>query len=96
MTQRNTNGPDTIMGRIATGVIISICSVAVGFGVSQATLAVEVKTQSVELKNLKEADSRNIADHAMIKDMLYKVLDQNQDFINLLKVQNELLMKKIP
>lgn len=79
---------------IVPGIVVAICAAVLGFGVSQATLAVDVKTQRVEINQLKYDHTR--LDNQLNNDRLMHVelIKQNQEFINLLKVQNELLMKR--
>ena len=80
---------------IIPGIIIAVCASVFGFGISQATLAVDVKTHAVEISHLKEETKRQIALHSEDKQLVLEIIKQNQEFINLLRVQNELLSKKV-
>lgn len=79
---------------IVPGVIIAICAAALGFGVSQATLAIDVKSHSVEISNIKEEQKRALSMQSDDRSMVREIIRQNQEFINLLRVQNELLLKR--
>lgn len=81
---------------IVTGVLISLLSGSLGFGFSQIVVVQEVKGHTIEIKQLKDADRVLAENNKELREQLTRLLVQNQEFINLLRVQNELLMRKYP
>ena len=65
-----------------------------GFGVSQATLVVDVRKAENEIAHLKDFEKKNTLEHKEIKEMFEKFLVQNQEFIAVIKLQNEMLLRK--
>ena len=83
-----------VMKSVITGILVAIFAAALGFGASQATLAIEVKSHTVELQHLKEMDAKLSGDLSDERALQRELLKQNQEFINLLRIQNELLAQK--
>lgn len=91
-----TEDPGVTMRNIISGIFISIFAASLGYGVSQASLAVEVKSHTVELKHLKEMDATLAISLSEDRALTREILKQNQEFINLLRVQNEILLQQHP
>jgi hypothetical protein len=85
--------PDT-MKTIIASLFLALFSASVGFGFSQMAVVAEVKTSTTEIQHLKGADKelRDIVSED--RTLMKEILRQNQEFIQLLKLQNELLMRK--
>ena len=81
------------------GLTIALCSGSFGFGISQATLATEVKLHALAINQIQKdvQQEKDNSERRMerVTSLVESMFRQNQDFINLLKVQNELLSKTI-
>lgn len=86
---------ESMIKQIVTSVVVGIFGASIGFGTSQLTVGGEVKTHTVEIRELKETDKRLDATLASHHLTFNKLLETNQDLINLIRVQNELLNRKI-
>lgn len=93
--------------QVVTGILIALFSGSLGFGFSQLTFGGDVKQHNVEIIALKEADTmirKDMADERNRTDdriknvalLMTKLIEQNQELINLVKVQNELLNRRPP
>lgn len=91
---------------IITGIATTVFGGAIGFGISQASLATIVRVQSVEITHLQQADARldeNVmalrreesAHMKEVVDLFKEHIKLNQSFIEVLKVQNDLLLKGV-
>lgn len=74
---------------LITGILISCFSASMGFGLSQLTVIGEVKQHSTEIKNL-------LKDTGELRNDFREMIKQNQEFIQLLRTQNELLRQRLP
>lgn len=68
--------------------LLTILGVSLGFSASQLTLAGDVKQSTVEIRVLKETN------HEM-RININEVIKQNQQFIQLLREQNELIVQQL-
>lgn len=99
----------TMFKSIMTGILLTAFGSSIGFGISQMTVTQDFKAFSVltssEIAHLKKADfdlQKTIDDMRIISEERMKdVIDliksgyvQNQELINLIKVQNEMLRQQ--
>ncbi len=75
---------------------VALFSATIGFGFSQVTVVGEVKCNTTDVQHLKEKDKALDDRISNMTLLVNKIIEQNQEFINALKVQNELLMQKRP
>jgi len=91
---------------VVGGILIGMFGTTVGFTVSQVEVSSSVRLNSAELLNLKSADisirndiiamrAENAGHMRDVIELFKENMKVNQEFINLLKVQNELLRKDI-
>lgn len=89
---------------IVQGVVTTLFGAAIGFGVSQATLATTVAVVAHEEAVLKQADAdlrgdlnnMRAAETAHMTEaigLVKEVIKANSEFVAIVKVQNELLMR---
>lgn len=72
---------------------IALFSALLGFSVSQIGVVGEVKANAAEIQHLKNKDADLDKYITSVSATANALIQQNQEFINLLKVQNELLMQ---
>lgn len=81
-------------------VLIAALGLTGGFGLSQLTVAGEVSKHAVEIINIRKelADERVRTDERIrnVANLMAEMVRQNNEFINLLRVQNEILNRRQP
>jgi hypothetical protein len=97
----------TMNQKVVTGVLIAACSFSLGFGASQMAIASTVTEHTSEIRGLRDTDAlirKELAEErqrtdqrvAQIATLMGEMVRQNQEFINLLKVQNQILERRMP
>ena len=95
----------TLWQQVLVAMLIALCSGSIGFGASQMLIVSEVRKSANDIVYLKESDvmiRKELSDEHGRTDqriftlagMVTKIIDQNSEVINLVKVQNELLTRE--
>lgn len=98
---------NSVTQKIIIGCLISLCSFSLGFGYSQMRVANMVTSHQTEISHLKDtnvqirkeiSDERTRTDQRIgqVASLMSEVIRQNQEFITLLRVQNQILERKLP
>lgn len=91
--------------QVLTGILISACSLSLGFGFSQLMSVQDVREHTVEIRQIKTsvAEERGRTDSRIfqVAELVKAVIEADkerqktlQEFISVVKVQNELLQRK--
>lgn len=90
---------------VLVGVLIALFGASLGFGGSQMFIVGDVKANTSNINNLKDADvairatqivdtQRTSAEMNRLSDLFGKNLELNRELIQLVRVQNELLDRR--
>jgi len=93
--------------QIIGGILIGLFSLSVGFDISQIGIVTEVREHTVEIRQMKQSSteerSRTDARIFQVAELIRAVIDADkerqktlQEFIQILRVQNELLQRNRP